>query len=356
VNVRSAVIAALRSRVRGSLAPALRRICCALALLVAICAVAAPGTLRGSALLSMLPFAALLAIAAAGQTVVAQHAGLDLSVAATISLAAAIITKGSQALGGLAAALVLVLAAALAIGLLNGLLVARVGITPLIATIGVNALVTGAVLKLTGGVVTSAPQALSDLALKRTVGVPNTVVVAALVLAVGEVLLRFTVLGRRHVATGVNAIAARNAGLRVDTFRVAPYVVAALCFALTGTLIAGFQQSPGVAVGNSYLIPTIAVVVLAGTPLSGGRATLLATALAALFLTQLDQLVLSLGAPTAVQYLTQGAVIAIGVAAWQLSVLQEASTRLRASLRRRRRTPSSTLTSSSFTEGGGGSS
>lgn len=337
---------------RLRLALELRGVGFALVLLVAVSAVAASGTLRGSALLSMLPFAAMLTIAAIGQTLVVQHGGLDLSVAGTISLAAAIVTKGSHSLGGgLAVALLLVLVAALAIGLCNGLLVARLGITPLIATLGTNAVLTGVVLTVTDGVPSAAPQALAELALARTLGVPNTVIAALFVIAVVAALLRWSVLGRRHVAVGVSVPAARHAGVRVSTYRVAPYVAAALCFALAGVLIAGFQQSPGVAVGNDYLIPTVAVVVLAGTPLTGGRASVVATVLAALFLTQLDQLVLALGAPTATQYLIQGAVIAVGVAAREMSFLQNLGRRCWAALRRADRqrpsTPQSPTTTAS---------
>lgn len=319
------------------LAPELQRIGFALALLVVVSFLAAPGTLRGSALLSMLPFAAILSIAAIGQTLVVQHGGLDLSVAGTISLAAAIVTHRSQPLdGGLVAALATVFAAAIAVGLVNGLLVTCLGITPLIATLGVNALLTGVVLQLTGGVPSTAPHDLARLALDKTLGVPNTVLLALAVFAFLAALARWSVLGRRHLAAGVSVAAARNAGVRVTAYRVAPYVAAGICFALAGVLIAGFQQSPGVAVGNTYLIPAIAVVVLAGTPFVGGRASALATALAALFLTQLDQLVLALGAPTATQYLIQGAVIAVGVAAREARFIQVIG-RAGAALRRMQR-------------------
>jgi ribose transport system permease protein len=334
----TSLAASLRRGAAGPLAPALRRIAFALALLIAISLIAAPGTLHGSALLSMLPFAAMLTIAAIGQTLIVQHGGLDLSVAGTVSLAAAIVTKeGHQLDGGLPVALVLVLAAAVVVGLVNGLLVARLSITPLIATLGVNAILTGVVLRITGGVPTAAPDSLATFALDKTLGIPNTVLVALAVFAVAGALLRWSVLGRRHVAVGISVSAARHAGVRLTTYRVAPYVAGALCFALTGVLVAGFQQSPGIAVGNSYLIPTVAVVVLAGTPLTGGRASVLATAAAAIFLSQLDQLVLALGAPTAAQYLIQGAVIALGVAAREVSFVQDIGRRLWTEPRRRGR-------------------
>lgn len=326
-----------RRRIEGPLAAAFGRIGFALVLLLLVSLVATPEALRGSTLLSMLPFAAILAIAAIGQTIVVQHGGLDLSVAGTVSLSAAVVTKGAHDLGGISVAIGVAIGAAVTVGLLNGLLVARLAITPLIATLGVNALAIGVVLNVTGGVPTAAPQALTRIALERTMSVPNTAIAAFVVLMLVGVVLQRTVLGRRHVAVGVSIAAARHAGLRVGTYRVAPYVVAALCYAIAGMLIAGFQQSPGLSVGDPYLISTVAVVVLAGTPLAGGRASVIATALAALFLTQLDQLVLSVGAPTAVQYLIQASVIAAGIASRELTVLQRAAHRVRT--RRRRELP-----------------
>ncbi|RFS84292.1 ABC transporter permease [Actinomadura spongiicola] len=324
-----------RRRAEGAFGAVLGRIGFALAVLLLVSLVAAPDTLRGSTLLTMLPFASMLAIAAIGQTIVVQHGGLDLSVAGAVSLSAALVTKGAQEIGGLPAAICLTFGAAMVVGLVNGMLVARLSITPMIATLGVNALAIGVVLDVTGGVPTAAPSALTRITIERTLGVQNTVIAALVVLTVVGVVVQRTVVGRRHVAVGVSNAAARNAGLRVSAYRVAPYVVAALCYAIAGTLIAGFQQSPGLSVGEPYLISTVAVVVLAGTPLTGGRASVIATTLAALFLTQLNQLVLSVGAPTAVQYLIQSAVIAAGVATREVAGLQRAARHLRTRLRRR---------------------
>lgn len=332
-------IALPRRRTESPFGAVFGRIGFALAILLLVSLVAAPDTLRGSTLLTMLPFASMLAIAAVGQAIVVQHGGLDLSIAGAVSLAAALVTKGARELGGMPAAICLALGAAMVIGLVNGMLVARLSITPMIATLGVNALAIGVVLTVTGGVPTAAPPALTKITIERTLGVQHTVIAALIVLTVVGVVLQRTVFGRRHVAVGVSTTAARNAGLRVGVYRVAPYVVAALCYAIAGVLIAGFQQSPGLSVGDPYLISSVAVVVLAGTPLTGGRTSVIAIALAALFLTQLNQLVLSVGAPTAVQYLIQSAVIAAGVAAREVAALQRAAHRLRSSLRPKRAMP-----------------
>jgi ribose transport system permease protein len=83
-------------------------------------------------------------------------------------------------------------------------------------------------------------------------------------------------------------------------------------------LIAGFLGTPGIGAGNDYLLPTIAAVVLGGTSLAGGMGSVAATAVGAVFLTQLEQVVLGMGAPNSIQLVIQGVIIALGMALRQL--------------------------------------
>jgi ribose transport system permease protein len=92
------------------------------------------------------------------------------------------------------------------------------------------------------------------------------------------------------------------------------YVVAAILYGIGGVLLAGFLRIPGLQPGESYLLPSIAAVVLGGTSLAGGHGSVVGTAIGALFLTQLNQVVLGLGAKPSVQLLIQGAIIALGMA------------------------------------------
>jgi ribose transport system permease protein len=275
----------------------------------------ASGSAGLSALHSMLPFAAVLAIVAAGQTLVIQQRGLDLAVPGVVSLSAIAVTKmsgdGSHPLS--VAVLVALLVGALA-GLVSGGAITRLGITPLVATLGVNALLLGSILKLTGGSSTaSAPQPLADFAFGDVLGVPNLAVVAVVVIAVVSWVIRRTVVGRKFVAIGTSAAAARAAGLPVRRYVTATYVVAGLLYAVAGVLLAGYLRTPGLSPGDSYLLPSIAAVVLGGTSLAGGSGSVVASAAGALFLTQLQQVVFGAGAPTSVQLLIQGAAIGIGM-------------------------------------------
>jgi ribose transport system permease protein len=109
------------------------------------------------------------------------------------------------------------------------------------------------------------------------------------------------------------------------------YVWAQVLYWLGGVLLAGIINKPTAYQGDSYLLASVAAVVLGGTSLLGGRGDLVASALAALFLTQLDQFVLALGVDFAVQTLTQAAALAIGVALYTI--------RWSGLLRRLRRSP-----------------
>jgi ribose transport system permease protein len=284
-------------------------------LLFAISPLLAPASVHGSALLSMLPFAAILALASIGQLLVVQQRGLDLSVPGMISLATVVVTQhadGSDA--RVPVAILLAMAVCAAAGLASGVAVTTFGITPLVATLGVNALLLGVILQITAGSdPPAAPPGLSSFALGKTAGVPHLVIVAAIAVAVAATIVRSSVIGRRFVAVGASAPAARAAGIGVRRYQIATYVVAGMAYAGAGALLAGFLNTPGLSTGESYLLPTIAAVVLGGTSLIGGAGSVVATAGGALFLTQLQSVVLGMGAPASAQLIIQGVIIALGM-------------------------------------------
>ncbi|HEY4226087.1 MAG TPA: ABC transporter permease [Pseudolysinimonas sp.] len=271
----------------------------------------ATGSLSSSALLSMLPFAAILAVVAAGQTIIVQQAGIDLSVPGAVSLAAMLqntIADGKDS--NILLAMVISLAATVIAGVLTGLAVSWFSVTPLVATLAVNGLTLGAVLMISGGQnAIRSPNSITAFTLGQTIGVPNLVWVAAIVIAIVTFVTTRTVFGRRFVAVGVSPRAARAAGISSIGYTVAAFAIAGFCYGVAGVMLAAFQGSPSIDVGTDYLLPSIAAVVIGGTALTGGRGSIVATALGALFLTQLDRLVSGIGGPTSIQDIVQGAVI-----------------------------------------------
>ncbi len=285
------------------------------AVLLVLSALLAPSSISQGAVLGMLPFAAVLAIVGLGQMLVVQQGGIDLSVPGSVSLAVVLVThipNEDDAL--LVPAVLAAIAWAIGAGLLNGLMVGRLGLNPIIATLGTNALLFGAVLGISGGIPRTTTDLLSTIAGGRTLGIPHAVLFALAALALVTLLVKKTVAGRRFEAVGASPAAARATGLRFRTHQGAAYVWAQLLFMTAGILLAGITNQPTAFQGNSYLLTSVAVVVLGGTSLLGGRGFPAATVVAALFLSQLDQFVLALGVPFAVRTLVQAAALAIGVA------------------------------------------
>ena len=288
--------------------------------LLAICAIYAPSSLSSGALTGSLPFAAIIAIVGLGQLLVVQQGGFDLSLPGAVSLAVVVATHFPQQNDALLyQAVLLSLGFALAAGFLNGILVSVFQLNAIIATIGTNALLYGAVFAVSGGVPSITTDLLANIAGGESFGVPNSVVFALVALAIVTFVLKKTVAGRRFEAIGANPRAGRAAGLRVRVHQTMAYVYAQLLYCMAGILIAGITREPTAFQGDSLLLPSVAVVVLGGTSLLGGRGNLIATAVAALFLSQLDQFVLALGVSYATRTLVQAGALAVGVALYTVN-------------------------------------
>jgi ribose transport system permease protein len=283
-------------------------------LVFALSAVFQPKSLGGSALASLWPFAAVLILAAVGQTLVVQQRGIDLSVPGFISLTVVLVTHIPNGNGSkLLPAIGLAYAICLAAGLVNGLLVTRVGITPIVQTLGMNAVLFGIDLGISQGTPTQTTSALQSFAGATTAGIPLTLVIAVVLAVVIEFTVKRTAFGRRFEASGANAAASRAAGLRGHRYQISAYLGAALLYCTAGVLLAGIVSQPDPFQGNNYLLPSVAAVALGGTSLLGGVGSVIASAVGALFLSQLQQFVLATGASAAVQNLVQAGALALAV-------------------------------------------
>ncbi len=268
----------------------------------------------------MLPFASALAVASLGQTLVVMQGGIDLSVAGGFSLYVVIVTKypaGDNT--RLWTAIGIAFLAAIAAGLLNGFLIGRMRLNPIVATLGTNALLFGVVLWYTAGIPTTTTARLARVGGGTWLGIPAPVYFAVAATALVTAVVKLTPVGRRFEGVGANATAARTAGLPVERHRATAYLWAQLLYCLAAILHAGIVNQPTAYEGNNYLLPTVAAVVLGGTSLLGGRGNLVATAIAALFLSQLDQFVLALGVSYATRTLVQAAALAVGVALYTVN-------------------------------------
>jgi ribose transport system permease protein len=278
-----------------------------------------PNSTSHGSITGMLPFFAVLAIAAIGQTLVVQQGGIDLSVPGMISLTVVIMTHipaGDSS--KLPQALLLAYGCAIAAGLLAGTIVSVVGITAIVTTLGMNALLYGVNLQISKGLTATTTEGLQNFAEGSVLGVQTPVVIAILMTALVALIVKRTVVGRRFEAVGANPRAARAAGLEPTRYQIGAYVGANLMYCSAGVLLAGIISSPSAFQGDTYLLPSVAAVVLGGTSLLGGRGSVVATAVGALFISQLDQFVLTAGVDSAVQYLVQAAALALGIAVYSV--------------------------------------
>ena len=297
----------------------------ALAALMVLGRIFLPQSVELSSLMSILPFAAFLACATMGQTLVVMGRGIDLSPPAIISLTSTVLLGVS---GGhderMVMAIGVALIAAAAVGLINGLLVALLKLNALIVTLSTGAIVSGLTLwyRQTLAAESKAPSLLADFGGAWTLGLPNSFwIVGALTILIA-VLMKKTTAGRRFEAVGANPRAAYATGVEIVRYQAGSFVAAALLYGIAAILLSAFIRNPTLEVGSPYLLGPIAAAVLGGTAISGGVGNMFAVAGASLFLIQLDHSLKMMGLQTSYQLVIQGAAIAVGM--W----LSEATSRV----------------------------
>ncbi|MBI4261777.1 MAG: ABC transporter permease [Actinobacteria bacterium] len=288
----------------------------AMGVLVVVAWLWAPETLGSVPLRAIAPLAAVLAIAALGQMLVIMTGGIDLSVPGTMSLAAVIMVGvGGQSDERVVTAILIALGAAAIVGLVNGILIGGLKLNPLIVTLAVGQIATGAVFRYgrTFPVQNPVPVGWSEWVTTRILGVSAVFWIGLALTIVLSLGLRYTTVGRRFQAVGANPVASHAMGVRVNVNQILAYVVAAVFYASAALALAGLIRRPGAFVGTQYLLAPIAAVVIGGASLTGGQASALSTFVAAIFLTGLNQMMRIMGLPTALQFVVFGLVIIGGM-------------------------------------------
>ena len=307
---------------RGAL-PLAAKALLATALLVLLGGILAPSTVNSAAILSTVPYFAILAVPSIGQHLVIQQRGLDLSVAGIMSFVAVLVTRlpdGSTDPGVVLFYVALGLAAGAAFGALTGALVTFLDVPPLVTTIGINAILFGLTDVVSTGASVQAPPMMVRVFVSRFLAVPTTAWVLALVAGVAIFLLVRTTVGRRFVALSVNPAAAHAVGIPLRAYGVVTYTLAGLCYAVAAIMLSGYLVSPTVLCGLPYLLGTIAAVVVGGNSIGGGlKGSVAATVVGAFFLTYLAQLVVALGFGGSAEDLAEAVIVVAGVALPQIA-------------------------------------
>jgi ribose/xylose/arabinose/galactoside ABC-type transport system permease subunit len=249
-------------------------------------------------------------VLAVGQTFVVATAGIDLSIASAMTFAAVMFGVVFQY--GLFAAVLAAIAAGLAVGLVNGLLIARGKITDFIVTLGTLSAASGMALIVADG----KPKTIISVPLLNlstgSVWVFGYAFILAVVLAVvAHVVLFHTRFGTYVLATGGNSEAASATGVSTARIKTAVYVIAGLTAGLAAVLLVARVGAAEPASNTSFLLNSVAAVVLGGVSLFGGRATIVGPVIGALLLTALSNGLTLLGVSQFYQPLSVGIVVVL---------------------------------------------
>ena len=275
------------------------------------------GFLSSTNLLNVFRQTAIISILAVAMTFVIGAGHIDLSVGSVAGLSS---VTTALALGAWA----LPLPAAVAVGLLtgfvvgaaNGILVAYVAIPSFLVTLGMLGIVNGTAQWLSD----TAPIPIQNDTFTFIFGsgdvgpIPSLLIWTAVIFVVGHVVLRKTTYGRRVLATGGNAVAARFSG--VDTQRITFLVMTVMgtVAGLGGLLFAGRLHSGRFEFGAGAELSVIAAVILGGSSLFGGRATVIGTMLGSLMIGLINNGLTLASLPTSQQFIVRGAIIILAVA------------------------------------------
>jgi ribose transport system permease protein len=260
-------------------------------------------------LLTVLTQASVVGVVAVGMTFVIATGGIDLSVGSM--LAAAAIAGGlvgeQQSLPFMVGAL----GFGVLLGLINGVAIAYGRIVPFIATLAMFAGARGLALWMSDKTPISLLELdfVRELGRGRVAGIPYAALVFLAVTVGGWVLLNRTRYGRHVIAVGGNREAARMAGVRPQRIVCSVYVLSGLCVGIAAVLLSGRLGSASPVAGNLLELDAIAAVVIGGTSLAGGRATITGTFLGVITFGLLFNLLNLLDMPTELQQLTKGVII-----------------------------------------------
>ena len=243
-------------------------------------------------LLQQLRQASFLGVIAAGQMAVILTGNIDLSISWTLNLAAVLATsvaagQNEQIIPGLLVGI----GVGVVVGLINGIGVAYLRIPSMVLTLGMNALLKGATVLYTG----SAPQFQKTPELLSQIStsilwdiVPVAVLVWAAISLLNVVVLQRSVLGRKTYAVGNNEVAAYLSGVRTPRVIIGAFVLSRVMNALAGLLIAGNAGRSFNEMGEAYLLPAIAAVVVGGTSIMGGSGKYIGTVAGVILIRLLD--------------------------------------------------------------------
>ena len=308
-----------------------------LLILLAAFSIMTPSFLTANNLSILAKHVSISAILAVGMTFVVLSGGIDLSVGSVAGLAG-MVAGGLLTVGiaghttGIVGAIIAALLVSCGVGLLNGLLVSRVGVAPFIATLGTLYIARGAALLISNGktfpnlagTAAGGSTGFSVIGQSFLLVVPLPVWLMTVIAVAASAVAMRTPFGRHVYAVGGNERAARLAGIRVGRVKLLTYCFSGLCAGLVGLIIASQLESAHPATGESFELNAIAAVVLGGTSLMGGRGSVRGSLIGAFVIGVLADGLVMMGVSEFWQIVIKGLVIVLAVTVDQLQTRVEA--------------------------------
>ncbi len=268
-------------------------------------------------LVSILGRSITLGITAIGQTFAILVASIDLSVASLISASAvvtSVVMDGNPNM--MLPAIAIVLALGAVVGLLNGLIIAKLEVNPLIATLGMSLMIQGVLSAFYNNFAGKVPIEFQVFAYGAIGIVPYSLIFMFALAALGWFVLRFTRFGSDIYSVGGNKDAARLAGIKTSGVIIGAHVICSLCAAIAGLYLASRLRSgaPWIGAEGVYDLESIAVVVIGGTLLAGGRGGIWGTIAGVIIFSLIDSIFNVIGMDAFVKQVVRGVIIVAAVA------------------------------------------
>jgi ribose transport system permease protein len=276
-----------------------------------------PGFASPTHIKALLIESSFIGIVGLGQTFVIIGGGLDLSIPFVLcasGIVMTILTGGNN--GPLIWVIPVLLVLAAFVGLVNGIGIAVLGISPIIMTLGMNVIVEGVLLVYLGGQQASkSPSLVEDWTFNSIGPLPINTLIWLALSALATIALSWTTFGRRLYAVGTSRIVAQFSGVNVVPIMIATYVICAVAAAIAGILYTGYVGQPYLGMGDPYLFASVAAVAVGGAPLIGGSGHYIGTIAGALVLTVLADLLPILNLDPGALQIVYGVTILVTVAA-----------------------------------------
>ena len=271
--------------------------------------------------LTVLTQASSIGVVTIGMTFVMISGGIDLSVGALLALASVWSTTVATQSYGPGVMIMAALLVGTGSGLVNGILIAYGRMVPFIATLAMMVAARGLAQKISGKLTQIVRvDDINKIAEWKPLGIPLLVIIFAVVAVLAWILLNRTTFGRRTVAIGGNAEAARLAGINLRVHTLLVYALSGLCCGIAAVMVTAQATAGSSDHGNLYELNAIAAAIIGGTALTGGRGTIVGSVLGVLVFTQIYNLFIVKNLQTEYQLIAQGVIIVAAVLIQQFRV------------------------------------